>query len=107
MNPVIETQKPQIEALCRRYGVARLEIFGSANTPDFDPQLSDFDFVVALGDGEEDLVTRFVFFADDLEMLLGRSVDLVFESRLKPRFRETISASRETLYESENREIAA
>ncbi len=68
---------------------------------------SDFDFVVALGEGDEDLVTRFVFFADDLETLLGRSVDLVFESKMKPRFRKTIAASRETVYESEDRPIAA
>jgi predicted nucleotidyltransferase len=32
--------------ICRRYGVARLEVFGSAARDDFDPARSDADFLV-------------------------------------------------------------
>ena len=35
-----------IRALCREYGVLRLEVFGSVCTPEFDPERSDVDFLV-------------------------------------------------------------
>ena len=36
-----------VALLCRRYGVARLDVFGSsARGMDFDPRSSDFDFLV-------------------------------------------------------------
>lgn len=65
--------------LCRRYGVARLEVFGSAARGlDFDPKRRDFDFLV---DFEErsDLrpLEQFFGFAEAMERLLGRPVDLV------------------------------
>ena len=33
-------------ALCRRFRVSSLDVFGSADTPRFDPHCSDIDFVV-------------------------------------------------------------
>ena len=35
-----------IRALCREYGVARLELFGSAATDAFDPVRSDIDLLI-------------------------------------------------------------
>ncbi|MEM9753743.1 MAG: nucleotidyltransferase domain-containing protein [Planctomycetota bacterium] len=35
-----------IERLCRDYGIAKLELFGSAAAGDFDPRRSDVDFLV-------------------------------------------------------------
>jgi len=46
MHPIIEAKKPEIRALCRQYGVIRLDLFGSATGPEWDPERSDFDFVV-------------------------------------------------------------
>jgi predicted nucleotidyltransferase len=37
---------PQVEEVCRRFGVARLDVFGSAARDDFDPERSDMDFLV-------------------------------------------------------------
>ena len=46
MNPLVEQHLEAIRALCREYGVARLEVFGSAATEEFDPDRSDVDFIV-------------------------------------------------------------
>ena len=47
MNPRIARHHAGIIALCREYGVARLELFGSGATDAFDPARSDVDFIVA------------------------------------------------------------
>ena len=82
MHPSIAEKCDDLAALCRSYGVTRLEVFGSAaRGSDFDPAKSDADFLVAFA--EEDGLSALdqVFgFAEALEDILGRPVDLV-ESR--------------------------
>ena len=71
--------------LCRRYGVARLEVFGSAARGlEFDPRRSDFDFLVEF-ERRSDLppLEQFFGFAEALEQLLGRPVDLVEREALE------------------------
>ena len=46
MLSVIEENRRQIADLCCRYGVKRLELFGSAARGNFDPAKSDLDFFV-------------------------------------------------------------
>ena len=48
MRVSLVRQLPDIAALCERYGVAHLELFGSATGPDFKPENSDYDFLVEL-----------------------------------------------------------
>src|SRR5918994_5427525 len=45
-NSVIAEHLEAIRALCREFGVARLEVFGSVCTPHFDPERSDVDFLI-------------------------------------------------------------
>lgn len=72
-------------SLCRRHGVARLEVFGSAaRGDDFDPARSDADFLVTFAPGFK--LAAFSDLKADLEALLGRPVDLVE--------REAVEASR-------------
>ncbi len=106
MHPLLQANQNDISALCRRYGVAKLEVFGSANTTDFDDQCSDFDFLVEFGDGG-DMFLRFMEFANELEQLLGRPVDLVSEERLRPHFLESIAATRKEIYASKDGTVAA
>ena len=47
MHPLIDQHREAIHDLCRAYGVARLELFGSAATDACDPDRSDLDFIVA------------------------------------------------------------
>ena len=107
MNPIIEAKKPEIIALCRQYGVSKLDLFGSATGPNWDPETSDYDFVVEFTDDRTKIFRRFVALADALECLLGRPVDLVFEDGLKSRFRDHIATQREAIYGTRDRTVAA
>jgi predicted nucleotidyltransferase len=49
MISLITDNLDAIRALCRQYGIRRLDLFGSAATGAFDPDTSDLDFVVDLG----------------------------------------------------------
>lgn len=94
----------EIVALCRLYGVERLEVFGSAADGRFDSARSDFDFIVRLGrdqaPAQGSLGRRFVGLADALEATLGRTVDLIPDKPIgNPYFRRAVDASRRVLYD--------
>jgi predicted nucleotidyltransferase len=77
MLPDILNHRDEIADLSRRYGVRRLEVFGSAaRGADFDPERSDIDFLVDFGDRPVSM-TAFLDFKEALEALVGRSIDLV------------------------------
>ena len=46
---VIAEHADELKALCVRYGVERLDIFGSAATDNFGQERSDLDFLVEFG----------------------------------------------------------
>lgn len=67
-----------LEALCRRRGVAHLDLFGSAATDVFDPARSDIDFLVEfLPDPPEGALRAFLDLKRGLEVLFDGEVDLV------------------------------
>jgi len=73
-----EQQLERLKSLCRRYRVERLELFGSATGPRFDAEKSDLDFLVSfLRSDEVSASEQYFGLADGLELLFGRSVDLV------------------------------
>lgn len=78
MHALIETHRSEIEALCRRFAVRRLELFGSAvRGHDFEPERSDADFLVEFAaDADRGLAVQ-LDLKEALERLLGRPVDLV------------------------------
>ncbi len=77
MHPAIAEKREDLMDLCLRYGVTRLDVFGSAaRGTDFDAATSDVDFLVEFGRQENDLA-RFLDFGEALEDLLARSVELV------------------------------
>lgn len=87
MHRDIAEKQQELAALCRRYGVARLEVFGSAaRGTDLDPGRSDVDFLVTFSPSARDDLAAFADLAEALEALLGRTVDLVD--------REAVEASR-------------
>jgi predicted nucleotidyltransferase len=78
MHPEILRHKDAIAELCRRHGVTRLEVFGSAaRGEDFDPARSDADFLVQFTPDARFDNAGFLDLREALERLLGRSVDLV------------------------------
>jgi predicted nucleotidyltransferase len=101
---LLTAQRDAIAALCQAYGVERLEVFGSAADGRFDPEVSDFDFIVQLAPGAApargSLGRRFVGLAEGLEALLGRRVDLITDKPIgNLYFRRAVDASRRLLYE--------
>jgi predicted nucleotidyltransferase len=100
MIPQLEDHRDEIEELCHRFAVRRLEAFGSAVLGDFDPARSDVDFLVefhkAAPIGHAD---AYFGLLEELQRVLGRSVDLVVISAVKnPYFLENIERSRTLLY---------
>lgn len=93
----------KIAALCKKYRVAKLWIFGSILTPRFNAE-SDVDFSVdfdaeAINAEGLDWVNVFFGFMHDLESLLGRKVDLVDEVAVKnPYFRKELDATKQLIY---------
>lgn len=108
MIAIIEDRRPEIEALCRQFGIRELELFGSAATGAFDPATSDLDFIVDLGEYDLSVVDRLLDFADALEALLGHRVDLTTVKSVKsPWFKAEVERSKRTLYDAGARETAA
>ena len=100
MLPEVTTKKPEIERICRRFGVRRLELFGSAATDTFDPRRSDLDFLVDLGDAPPVAYADAYFgLLEALQNLFGRSIDLITEpSVTNSYFRMSIDRTRRVVY---------
>ena len=103
MHAAIADKKDELAELCRRYGVVRLEVFGSAaRGADFDPQTSDADFLVEFNpDSGLAPFDQFFDLAEALRDALGRPVDLVESCTVRnPYLRAAIDRSRELVYAS-------
>ncbi|MDP3418074.1 nucleotidyltransferase family protein [Falsiroseomonas sp.] len=78
MHPSVLAHQAEIAALCRRFGVTRLEVFGSAaRGEDFDPARSDVDLLVQFTPKARFDFANFADLKDSLEALFGRRVDLI------------------------------
>ena len=100
MLDLIESHRPGIAELCRRYHVRRLDVFGSAARGiDFDPDRSDVDLLVTyLPDHQSDFAAH-LDLRDALARLFGRPVDLVMENAVEnPFIRAGIERSRQPVY---------
>ena len=101
MHRLIAENRAAISALCQRYGVSKLEVFGlAARGDDFDELASDADFLVEyqrpsrLGPLEE-----YFGFREALASLLGRPVDLAEPGAIKnPYLLGAINRAREIVY---------
>jgi len=100
MIAILEDKREAVAALCRRHGVARLYVFGSALREDFSPGESDVDFLVDFGsmDGHSKAHAYFDML-DELRELLGTEVDLVMAGAIKNRYiAREIERSKRMLY---------
>lgn len=100
---MIEQHRDEIADICRRFGVRRLEIFGSAaRGTDFNPETSDADFLVEFArDGGMHSLEQYFGLSEALELALGRSVDLVESGAVRnPYLRASIDRAREVVYGS-------
>ena len=108
MIPLVANNLAEIRAICEQFGVARLELFGSASRGDFDPETSDIDVIVDFLDYGPGVSDRYFGLVDALEALLKRPVQAEFARTLKnPYIIASIKDERVALYDTGHRSAAA
>lgn len=100
MHPAIAQHRSGIAAICQRFNISRLEVFGSAaRGDDFNPDSSDADFLVEFAPGVYPDLNTFFGAKAALETLLGRGVDLVEPGAVRnPYILNSINRNREAVY---------
>ena len=100
MLDLIVQKHGELVDLCRLFRVERLDLFGSAATGEFDPSSSDLDFLIEFEDrASPGLLNRYLDFAEALERLFGRHVDLLTPRSIRnPYFKQEVESTREPLY---------
>lgn len=93
----ISIPQAEVEAFCRRNQIRRLLFFGSVLHDDFRTD-SDVDVLVEFEPEAEIGFMALARMRREMTQLLGRSVDLVTASGLKPILRESVLASAEEIY---------
>jgi predicted nucleotidyltransferase len=100
---LIEMNIDKIIALCKKYKVAKLWVFGSILTPRFNED-SDVDFSVnfdsdVINSEGLDWADIFFDFMHELEDLFGRRVDLVCDDAVKNKiFRNELDRTKLLIY---------
>ena len=89
----------QLAALCRRWDLRELSLFGSVLRPDFRAD-SDVDVLVSFAEGHRMTLDSYLELRDELSRLFGgREIDLVEKRLLKnPYRRHEILRTREVVY---------
>ena len=98
---LIEMNLDKIIALCKKYKVAKLWVFGSILTPRFNNE-SDVDFLVDCDECHIELLDygdNFFNFIHEIEAVVGRKVDMVVNKSIKNRFfRAEVDETRKLLW---------
>lgn len=93
----IPVEYEALAALCRKYQVHELAVFGSAARGE-QREESDVDLLVEFDPAAKVGFLHFLGLAEELEALLGRKVDLVPKAGLKPMIRDRVLAEARTVY---------
>ena len=96
---LIENNIQKIVALCKKYKVNKLFVFGSILTDRFNED-SDVDLVVSFNKAEiSDYFDNYFDFKYSLEELFGRDVDLLEEQTIKnPYLKKNVDATKALIY---------
>jgi hypothetical protein len=86
----------RVAEVCRRFGVARLDVFGSVSRGDDGPD-SDVDLLYELDPGAR-LGWEIENLADELAQIFGRPVDLVSRRALNALLRDQVLADARPVY---------
>ena len=94
----------EIREFCEKWGIAKIEVFGSAIRDDFNPQNSDVDLLLSRRMNPKVRISLFdeVTMVDELAEIFGRKVDLVWRSSIETHYNEirkkSILDHTETIY---------
>ncbi len=98
---LIELNMDKIIALCKKYKVAKLWVFGSILTPRFNDE-SDVDLLVDFESTDHDkfdYVGNYFDLKHSLEKLFSRKVDLVeYGDNLNPIFKALVDRKKQLIY---------
>ncbi len=96
----LTSRKKELDRLCRKFHVKRLDVFGSASTGEFSPQSSDLDFLVVFESiSPKDHADAYFGLLSALENLFSQKIDLVeLQAINNPYFLKSVEESRLALY---------
>ncbi|MFT4215599.1 MAG: nucleotidyltransferase domain-containing protein [Micropruina sp.] len=92
----IDVDRERLREVCERYGVVRLEVFGSLVRGTVGPD-SDIDLLYTLATGAR-LGWAIEDLSEELAAVFGRPVDLVSRGGLNSRMRECVLAEAQPCY---------
>jgi len=100
MHSAIAQHRSGISAICQRFHIRRLDVFGSAaRGDDFNADSSDADFLVEFASDAAAGLGEYFGAKTALEQLLGRNVDLVESAAVRnPYVLASINRHRELVY---------
>ena len=100
MVGVLHDEQQAIAELCARFGVIRLDVFGSALRDDFRPGESDVDLLVEFTFMDpHELADAYFGLLDALRELLGGEIDLVMADAVTNRYMiREIERTKQLLY---------
>jgi len=100
----LQNHQKDIAKLCRRFGVERLGLFGSAIRSEYFQEPNDLDFLVVFQKDYPGLLfDRYFGLKESLEALFQKPVDIVEEGAIRnPFFREEVEANRIWVYGQKN-----
>ncbi len=100
MNPLISSRLGEMEALCARFRVRKLALFGSAAAREVQRAPRDIDLLVEFEPmTPSEHATSYFGLLEELENLLQTRVDLVESGAIRnPYFRRAVDATRVELY---------
>ena len=88
------TQHERLHEVCERYGIARLEVFGSAARGE-DTDESDIDLLYALAPGVRlGWAGLLKELTDELEQILGHPVDPISRNAIHARLRDVLAEAK-------------
>ena len=93
----LASNRGDLEALCRKYHVARLAFFGSVSRGEAQPD-SDLDLLVSFERGKTPGLGFFMF-QEELRDVLGQPVDLNTIEDLSRHFRDQVARDARIVYE--------
>ncbi len=100
MIDLVERHVQDVANACAKHRVARLDAFGSATRPDFQPGDSDLDLLVDFQPmAPTELVDAYYGLLDDLRAIFDAPIDLVMQGAVKNRYvAAAIDRERQLLY---------
>jgi len=98
----IDNFQDEIRAICEQLSVARLDLFGSATTDEFNDE-SDLDFIVDFQPNQSNLLDKFLSLQNHLQKLFNRKIDLITGKSIRnPYLKLSIEKTRKNVFASYN-----